>query len=380
MMKDGCCLGVRSLTLTVMRRRASPLKMKVFAVTFTLTDPGRIEFVSVLVGDIGGTKTVLALAREVEGRWRLDRELRLPSSAYDALPELVAHYLRETGASPRGAAFAVAGPVQDGRSDITNLPWVIDRRQLAGEFGWERVGLLNDLEAIAWGIPFLGPEDLETLYAGEEGAAGNACIIAAGTGLGQAGLYWDGERHHPFATEGGHADFAPASSREEALLAWLRRRHGHVSWERLVSGPGILNLYDFLRDQPGARSGGHATSSVRRLAGLTEAEGEDPVVAIAEQAAAGTCPRCVETMALFFNLYGREAGNLALKHLALGGVYLGGGIVPKNLELLRCSDFLAGFFAKGRLEPLLRRIPVKVILNPATPLLGAAHFFQVAPA
>ena len=331
---------------------------------------------SVLVGDIGGTKTVLALATEVEGRWRLARELRLPSGAYDALPELVAHYLRETGASPRGAAFAVAGPVQDGRSDITNLPWVIDRRHLASEFGWERVGLLNDLEAIAWGIPFLGPEDVETLYPGEEGAGGNACIIAAGTGLGQAGLYWDGERHHPFATEGGHADFAPATNREEALLVWLRRRHGHVSWERLVSGPGILNIHDFLRDQPGARAGGRYTSPLRRPAGQPEGEGEDPVAAIAAQAVAGSCRFCVETMALFFSLYGREAGNLALKHLALGGVYLGGGIVPKNLELLRRSDFLAAFFAKGRLESLLRRMPVKVILNPATPLLGAAHFFQ----
>lgn len=333
---------------------------------------------SVLVGDVGGTKTVLGLVAKVEGRLRVDRELRLPSGAYDALPELVAHYLRETGATPQGAAFAVAGPVQDGRCHITNLPWIIDRRQLESEFGWERVGLLNDLEAIAWGVPSLGAEDLLVLYPGVEVGPGNACIIAAGTGLGQAGLHWDGQRHHPFATEGGHTDFAPANAREEALLAWLRRRHGHVSWERLVSGPGILNLYDFLREQSGHRAGGRYTNPPARTAGVAGAEGDDPVAIIADQAARGACPLCVETMALFFSLFGREAGNLALKHLALGGVYLGGGVVAKNLELLRRSDFLDAFFAKGRMESLLRRMPVKVILNPHTPLLGAAHYLKRA--
>lgn len=320
----------------------------------------------VLVGDVGGTKTVLALAERVHGRLHLDRELRLPSGDFASLEALVRHYLAETGLTPDRAAFAVAGPVRDGHSEITNLPWVIDSRRLGVEFSWPDVCLLNDLEAVAWGIPALGPEDLAVLHPGEEGAQGNACVIAAGTGLGQAGLFWDGQRHHPFATEGGHGDFAPATAQEEALLGWLRQRHGHVSWERLVSGLGLRNIYEFLLSQEDLGPGDSAL----------EAAGDDLGAAIAAGAASGTCPLCVATMTLFVRLYGREAGNLALKHLALGGVYLGGGIAPKNLDLLRGPDFLAAFLDKGRMAPLLRRMPVKVILNPHTPLFGAARFLD----
>jgi glucokinase len=322
----------------------------------------------VLVGDMGGTKTILALAEQEQGRLHLERELSFPSGGFGSLEDLVHHYLAETGLAPDRAAFAVAGPVQDGHSEITNLPWLIDSRHLAAEFGWGEVALLNDLEAVAWGIPALGPEDLAVLHPGEEGAQGNACVIAAGTGLGQAGLFWDGQRHHPFATEGGHGDFAPATPLEEALLGWLRERHGHVSWERLVSGLGLRNIYEFLLSQEGQ--------------GANELEdvGEDLGAAIAAGAASGTCPLCVATMSLFARLYGREAGNLALKHLALGGVYLAGGIAPKNLDLLRGPDFLASFLDKGRMAPLLRRMPVKVILNPHTPLFGAARFLDHPPA
>ncbi|MFZ1538864.1 MAG: glucokinase [Chromatiaceae bacterium] len=320
----------------------------------------------VLVGDVGGTKTVLALAERSQGRFYLDRELRLPSGDFASLEELVRHYLTETGLVPDRAALAVAGPVRDGRCEITNLPWVIDSGQLAAAMGWRDVFLLNDLEAVAWGISALGPEDLAILHPGEEGAQGNACVIAAGTGLGQAGLFWDGQRHHPFATEGGHSDFAPETAQEEALLGWLRQRHGHVSWERLVSGLGLRNIYEYLLSQEGL---GQSSS------GLEEG-GDDLGAAIATGAASGTCPLCVTAMALFVRLYGREAGNLALKHLALGGVYLGGGIAPKNLDLLRGPDFLAAFLGKGRMEPLLRRMPVKVILNPHTPLFGAACYLD----
>ena len=323
----------------------------------------------VLVGDVGGTKTVLALAERVHGRLHLDRELRLPSGDFASLEDLVRHYLTETGLTPDRAAFAVAGPVRDGHSEITNLPWVIDSRHLAAAMGWSDVCLLNDLEAVAWGIPALGPEDLAVLHPGEEGAQGNACVIAAGTGLGQAGLFWDGQRHHPFATEGGHGDFAPATAQEDALLGWLRQRHGHVSWERLVSGLGLRNIYEFLLSQEDLGPGDSAL----------EAAGDDLGAAIAAGAASGTCPLCVATMTLFVRLYGREAGNLALKHLALGGVYLGGGIAPKNLDLLRGPDFLAAFLDKGRMAPLLRRMPVKVILNPHTPLFGAARFLDQPP-
>ncbi|MFZ1576552.1 MAG: glucokinase [Chromatiaceae bacterium] len=323
----------------------------------------------VLVGDVGGTKTVLALAERVHGRLHLDRELRLPSGDFASLEDLVRHYLAETGLAPDRAAFAVAGPVRDGHSEITNLPWIIDSRRLGVAFGWRDVGLLNDLEAVAWGIPALGPEDLAVLHPGEEGAQGNACVIAAGTGLGQAGLFWDGQRHHPFATEGGHGDFAPATAQEEVLLGWLCQRYGHVSWERLVSGLGLRNIYEFLLSQEAQGPGGSLRSEA----------GEDLGAAIAAGAASGTCPLCVATMALFVRLYGREAGNLALKHMALGGVYLGGGIAPKNLDLLRGPDFLAAFLDKGRMAPLLRRMPVKVILNPHTPLFGAARFLDHQP-
>lgn len=323
----------------------------------------------VLVGDVGGTKTVLALAEWAQGRFHLERELRLSSGDFASLEALVRYYLAETGLTPDLAAFAVAGPVRDGHSEITNLPWIIDSRRLGAAFGWDDVRLLNDLEAVAWGIPALGPEDLAVLHPGEEGAQGNACVISAGTGLGQAGLFWDGQRHHPFATEGGHGDFAPATAQEEALLGWLRQRHGHVSWERLVSGLGLRYIYEFLLSQEGHGLGGS----------LPEEGGEDLGAAIAAGAAAGTCPLCVATMTLFVTLYGREAGNLALKHLALGGVYLGGGIAPKNLDLLRGPDFLAAFLDKGRMAPLLRRMPVKVILNPHTPLFGAARFLDQPP-
>ncbi len=320
----------------------------------------------VLVGDVGGTKTVLALAERSQGRLYLDRELRLPSGDFVSLEDLVRHYLMETGLVSDRAAFAVAGPVRDGRCEITNLPWVIDRRQLVAAMGWRDVYLLNDLEAVAWGISALSPEDLAILHPGEEGAQGNACVIAAGTGLGQAGLFWDGQRHHPFATEGGHSDFAPETAQEEALLGWLRQRHGHVSWERLVSGLGLRNIYEFLLSQEGLGQGSRGLEEV----------GDDLGAAIATGAASGACPLCVTAMALFVRLYGREAGNLALKHLALGGVYLGGGIAPKNLDLLRGPDFLAAFLGKGRMEPLLRRMPVKVILNPLTPLFGVACYLD----
>jgi len=264
----------------------------------------------------------------------------------------------------------VAGPIRDGLCQITNLPWRIDIRQLGQAFGWPRVHLLNDLEAVAWGIPALAADDLAVLQAGEEGAGGNACVLAAGTGLGEAGLFWDGQRHHPFATEGGHADFAPASVLEEELLGWLRQRHGHVSWERLVSGPGIGNLYHFLAERADGQSSQAGEATL-----LVAEDGDDLAATIATRAAAGSCRLCRATLDLFARLYGREAGNLALKHLALGGVYLAGGIAPRHLGLLGAGGFLEAFLDKGRMTPLLLRMPVKVILNPRVALYGAWRYF-----
>lgn len=318
----------------------------------------------VLVGDIGGTKTALGLAQTQRDHVELDGLRRYASAEFASLDEIVRSYLQDTGVSCRFAAFAIAGPVRDRRSQATNLPWALDADAMEQSLGFSGVALLNDLEAMAWGLAALGPGDLAEIHPGDA-SGGNACVVAAGTGLGEAGLFWDGLRHHPFATEGGHADFAPADAVECALLTFLQRRFGRVSWERVVSGPGIRSLYEFLLDRQGG-----ASPQWLEDAFVTG----DPAAAIAEAAAAGRCPLCVETMDLFFRLYGREAGNMALKHMALGGVFLGGGIAPKNLELLRRSAFLAGFFDKGRLEPLMRAMPVRVIIQSGTPLLGAARF------
>ena len=321
---------------------------------------------AILVGDIGGTKTVLATA-ELEGdRVRLGMQLRYPSGEFASLQDIVERFLGETGMLCTSAAFAVAGPVHADRSRITNLPWEVDARSLEHTSRLESVRLLNDLEAVAWGIPALAPEDLHVLHAGERGAAGNACVVAAGTGLGEAGMFWDGRCHRPFATEGGHTDFAPSDEREYALLRHLQARYGrHVSWERVVSGLGIGNLYEFLRTRDPARGAG----------GLVEgAADEDVAAAVAAGASDGRCPVCIEAMDMFASLYGREAGNMALKHMALGGVYLGGGIAPKNLDLLHRPLFLDAFFDKGRMAALMRRMPVKVIMEQRAPLLGAARF------
>jgi len=318
-----------------------------------------------LVGDIGGTKTVLASAETTAGETRVTDEQHYKSRDFTSLREVVARFLAETGLTCETAAFAVAGPVRDDRSEITNLPWDLNARHLERTLGLRRVRLLNDLEAIAWGITALGPKDFAVLHPGAPDAVGNACVVAAGTGLGEAGLYWDGAGHRPFATEGGHTDFAPGNERELALLHQLRELYGHVSWERLVSGMGIAQIYDFLLEWEGA--------DPADLLGETAA-GEDRPAAIATAAVDGSCPVCAETMALFMALYGREAGNLALKQMAVGGVYLGGGIAPKNLDLLRRGPFLEAFFDKGRMAGLMRRMPVKVILEQRAPLFGAARF------
>ena len=325
----------------------------------------------VLVGDIGGTKTVLAIADTDAGIVRLTCERRFMSRDFVSLEDVVARFFAETGARSETAAFAVAGPVNGHRSEITNLSWDLDARHLEQALGLRGVRLLNDLEAVAWGIAALDPGDFDVLHPGEPDAAGNACVVAAGTGLGEAGMHWDGRLHRPFATEGGHADFAPRDERELALLRNLSEQYGHVSWERLVSGMGIANIYRFLLEW-------HKVEPSSQLQAAMAAGDESAVIATA--AADGSCPVCIETMQLFMDLYGREAGNMALTHMALGGVYLGGGIAPKNLELLRRGPFLDAFFDKGRMGALMRRMPVKVILEQRVPLFGAARFMAAVKA
>jgi glucokinase len=315
----------------------------------------------ILAGDVGGTNTRLGLFSLEEGRLVRNGEELVPSRERKGLEEIVSDFLHTQKVSIRTAAFGIAGPVQKGRVEATNLPWVVDARQMSRDLGIPRVFLLNDLEANAWGIPALEPKDIVTLNAGDPSSIGNCAILAAGTGLGEAGLYFDGTRHIPFGTEGGHTSFAPSSEREVRLLLHFMRKHPHVSWERVLSGPALLEIYLFLSEDE--RIPGEGPDP--RLS-------PDPSAEIAQRGLSGTCPLSRAALETFVELYGSEAGNLALKHLALGGVYLGGGIAPKILPALRWPCFLERFSAKGRMKPLLEAIPIRVILNDKAALLGAA--------
>jgi glucokinase len=318
----------------------------------------------VLAGDIGGTKTRLAIFETDGSALETLREETFPSRAYDGLEQIAAEFL-ERGTACDLACFGVAGPVRAGRCRTTNLPWEIDADLLRQALGMRQVSLLNDLEANAWGIAGLGADDFASLNPGAPDASGNGAIIAAGTGLGQAGLFWDGERHHPFATEGGHADFAPGNELEQALLTFLQRDHEHVSWERVVSGPGLVNLHRFLRE--------HLRRPVPAWLSDEMAHG-DPAAAISRAALAGDDPLCAQALDLFVHFYGVEAGNQALKLMASGGVYIGGGIAPKILPRLQGAGFMLGFTAKGRMRELLEAMPVRVILNDRTALFGPALY------
>ena len=317
----------------------------------------------VLAGDIGGTKTRLALFQKNGARLECLAEQKYMSRAHESLGTIIADFIGRTGEQPPAASFGIAGPVRNNHVATTNLPWNISATGLERRFHIDRVALLNDLEATAWGIASLDAADFHSLNRGATDAGGNAAIIAAGTGLGEAGLFYDGNVYRPFATEGGHTDFSPGSSTEIALLQFLQQQHKHVSWERIISGPGLVQIHAFLRD-----------SRQQDIPDWLEQEQPDgdPAAAIANHA--GVDPVCRESLQLFTRLYGREAGNLALKTLATGGLYLGGGIAPKLLEQLDAGDFMEAFCAKGRMRPLLEGMPVKVILNDRAALIGAARF------
>jgi glucokinase len=318
----------------------------------------------VLAGDIGGTKTRLAVV-EVDGtQAKVIREQEFASADYATFDALLTEFVASEG-TIRSAAFGVAGPVKNDTVQTTNLPWRIEADALRKRFGFTRCHLLNDLEATACGLPALQADDLFTLHAGPPGAQGNRAIIAAGTGLGEAGLFWDGHTHRPFATEGGHASFTPRDALEFDLSQMLRQRFGHVSWERVVSGMGIPDLYDFLL----ARQGGHTPDW---LTDSMQAQGK--AAAISHAALAAHDAVCTETMHRFVSLYGAEAGNLALKTMCSGGLYIGGGIAPKILPLLESGAFLSAFFDKGRMRPLLEAMPVRIILNDRAALYGPALY------
>ena len=316
-----------------------------------------------ITGDIGGTKTRLAWIEVGSEGVRQLKEQEFHSRRFDGLEAILARFLEVVDAPVEAAGFGVAGPVDGRLCYATNLPWKIDADAIAERFGIHRVELLNDLEATAWGIDLLPPGDFVTLHAGAPGATGNGAVIAAGTGLGEAGLFWNGERFTPFATEGGHSDFAPRDELEWALLDHLRQSFDHVSWERVVSGPGLVGLFDFL-------SGYRNTPIPERIA--SRMAREDPAAVIANEAGRDGSGLCAEAMRLFVGFYGAEAGNLALKHMATGGLFVGGGIAPKILPWLTTGEFIAACHAKGRMRGLMESMPVKVILNDRAALLGPA--------
>ncbi len=320
---------------------------------------------AILAGDIGGTNTRLAILEVVKGHFNFLGEETFASREEPSLESALRKFLSSTTHFITKACLGVAGPVREGRCEATNLPWVIDSREIARQLKLPRVGLINDLEASAYGIVALETRDFEALNQGACGSQGNRAVVSAGTGLGEAALFWDGREHRPFATEGGHADFAPRNHLETQLLDYLLKRYSRVSAERLISGQGLVNIYQFLKDTERAEEPKWLVDQMRH---------KDPPAVITESALGGKSPLCVQALDLFVSLYGAEAGNMALKVMATGGVYLGGGIAPKIVAKLREPVFMNAFAAKGRMRPLLQTIPVRVILNPTVGLLGAASY------
>jgi glucokinase len=316
----------------------------------------------ILAGDIGGTKTQLGLFHPDNLREPVTKAI-FPSQSYSSLDEIVEEFAGSIVERIESACFGVAGPVVDGNCITTNLPWKVRSAALAEILEIKQATLLNDLEAFGHGIPLLSDDEMCVLNEGQR-ATGNCAIIAAGTGLGQASMIWDGTRHIPSASEGGHVDFAPRNELEVELLRFMLRQFDRVSIERLVSGPGLFFIYDFLR------SSGYGVESELVARAMMD---QDPSSVVSAAALEGSDELSVRALHVFTSLYGAAAGNLALTLLATGGVYIGGGIAPKILRKLLDGTFQQAFVDKGRFEPLLSKIPVKVILNGELPLFGSAR-------
>jgi glucokinase len=319
-----------------------------------------------LAGDIGGTKTNIGIFSLDRGKLRAETQNTFPNQAYAGLEPLLREFLKDHRAAIKGACFGVAGPVHGSRVKMPNLPWVIDAKKIAQLINLRSVTLLNDLEATAYGIFTLQARELFALNQGKRGSIGNKALIAAGTGLGQATLFAKGNIYHPSASEGGHGDFAPRNELEIDLLRYLIGRFGHVSYERVVSGPGIWNVYQFLREK----------GVEVEPAWLKEklAVAVDPSIVVTEVALSGENRLCEKALNLVISTYGAEAGNLALRAKATGGLYIGGGIAPKILAKLKDGTFMRAFVDKGRYKDLVSAIPVRVILNEKTALQGAAFY------
>ena len=330
----------------------------------------------ILAGDVGGTKVHLALYNFDDGKLKSLREQKFPAADFAQLEDVVERFLGDADGHPAenvgdiaAACFGCPGPVRDGRIKLTNLPWTLDARLLRTTLRIEHIFLLNDLEANGYGIPELAKDAIFVLHEADATAVGHRGLISAGTGLGEALLIWDGkQRHTPIPSEGGHCDFSARTDKEIALLQYLRRElNGRVSWERVVSGIGIKNVYAFLKDDQKMEEPDWLRE---RMAS------EDPNAVIGQCAEDDSSELCFETMQMFSAAFGAEAGNIALKVLASGGIYLGGGIAPKILKTLQKGAFTQAFLDKGRLSPVLEAIPVRVILDDTCALLGTAAYAE----
>jgi glucokinase len=327
----------------------------------------------ILAGDVGGTKVHLALYNFEHAQLVHVRDKRFPAHEYSGLQEIVQRFLAESS-NPEitAACFGVPGPVRGGRLRLTNLPWVLDARELSAGLNINHLFLINDLEANGYGIPELTPEQILTLNQGDPAAVGNRALVSAGTGLGEGVLVWNGKTHVPMASEGGHSDFAARNPLEAELLTWLARKlSGRVSYERVISGPGLTNIYTFLRDEKKMEE--PPWLKQRMLA-------EDPNAVIGEAGESGTSELCSKALNMFAASYGAEAGNMVLTVLATGGMYIGGGIAPKMLKTMQSGVFMQAFMDKGRLSELLADAPVHIILESRAALMGAAAYAEARAA
>jgi glucokinase len=323
--------------------------------------------ITVLAGDVGGTKTNLAIYHATASEIKPVQSTRYASADFHSVTEIIQRFLTEHSlARPDRISLGVAGPVLNGKVDVTNLNWVLDTAMIAKDTGVKEVVMINDLEAMAYGLAGLEPEDFITIHPGKAGSGGNMAVLAPGTGLGEAGLYWNGSAYFPFSTEGGHCDFSPRTDLDMELCKYLQEKHGVVSWEMVMAGPAVTSIYTFLRDVKQKEEPAWLTEQL-----ITE---KDDSAVISQAALHNKAAICVETMDLFVRYIARETSNLVLKMKATGGVFLGGGIPPKIAPLLLQEAFYRHYMDCDRMQHLLETVPIRIIKNDKTGLIGAAYY------
>jgi len=325
----------------------------------------------ILAGDVGGTKVDLGLYDFTNGKLKPTRDKVFKAKDYTGLEAIVKEFLAADKVT--AACFGVPGPVRDGRLRLTNLPWTLDSRELSAGLDIQHVFLINDLEANGYGVAELAPEQIYTLSEGDPSQIGNRALIAAGTGLGEGMLIWNGRTHIPYPSEGGHVDYAPRNEDEIDLLRFLKEKYnGRVSFERVVAGMGLTSIYEFLREVRGMEEPAWLAAKITAVG--------DPNAVITEMALTAKSEICEKALDMFVSAYGAESGNLALKVLSVGGLYVGGGIAPRIIEKLKDGTFMKSFTDKGRLSQLLINMPVRIILEPRAAQLGAAAYAEARAA